>query len=218
MSAVALGLVLLAGFVAYAFVHCMPGEFAAAVGSIFGGIVGAGGAIAAVYLLINQQRAEDEIRISGAVTKEIIVFTKIIIESLKICRSIKAGRIVVQKKNANSLMTYAEPIIYKGVADRIGLYPHGQAVVEFYTRVILVQAALQVIVNGPDDDAEPVTAANAETIAKPLIIACQCAKIILNSHVPRYDADKQTAKAIVAQIEATLQSAKECFHAPECFP
>lgn len=211
-SAVALVILLvLAAFVVYASVYCTAGEFLAAIGSILGGIVGAGGAIAAVYFLIDQQRAEDKLRIGEAISKEVIVFTKIVIESLKICRFIKLGEIVVEKKNARSMMMHAEPVIYKGVADRIGLYPYGQAVVEFYTKVIQVQEALRVIVNGPAEDSEPVTSANADTIAKALIMACQFAKIIIVSHDPRSDLDKRTAESIAAQIEAALESAKPSF-------
>lgn len=201
----------LAAFVVYAFVYCTAGEFVAAIGSILGGLVGAGGAIAAVFFLIDRQRAEDQLRIGEAISKQVVVFTKIVIESLKICRLIALEKIVVEKKNACSMMMHAEPIIYKGVADRIGLYPYGQAVVEFYARVIQVQEALRVIVNGPAEDSEPVTSANVDTIAKALIMACQFAKIIIGSHVPRSDLEKRTAESIAAQIETALESAKSSF-------
>src|SRR5260221_8804782 len=82
--AIAIAIGLLSIFVC-SLIQARPGEVAAAIGSILGGIVGAGGAVIAVYLLISQQRNVDKNNISKAVLREVIECCKIIMESLDIC-------------------------------------------------------------------------------------------------------------------------------------
>jgi shikimate 5-dehydrogenase len=109
------------------------GEIVQALGSLLGGIVGAGGAVIAVYFLIAKQRREEAKRVTDAVRREIVEFTKMLIEALKICELIKSG-LTVSRKNSHSILINAEPIIYKAVADRISLLHHPQLVVSFYGR------------------------------------------------------------------------------------
>jgi hypothetical protein len=186
------------------------GEIAGAIGSVLGGIVGAGGAVAAVYLLIGKQRREDAARIRDAIYIEIIAFSKMATAALQICEHVQGGKIVIAKKNARSIMMHVDPIIYKAVADRIGLLPQPQGVVEFYMRVLEVQEGLRVIVQGPDDDNAPVPAANAETIAKSLITACKLARSII-LHVPGSSVDERISQITLTNIEAALESAKRHF-------
>lgn len=82
---------LLLSFVA-ALSHASGGEIAVAIGSIIGGIVGAGGAVGAVYLLIERQRRENMKNVSDAILREIIELTEMIIQSLKICENIKSQK------------------------------------------------------------------------------------------------------------------------------
>ena len=80
-----------------------------------------------------------------------------------------------------------DPIIYKAVADRIGLIPHPQGVVGFYMRMVEIQQAVQVIsVEVPGD--APVSAENAETLAGSLIVAGQLARSVI-SHGPSFGPD-----------------------------
>ncbi len=79
--AIAIGCLLLAIFVP-ALIQSHPGEVAAAIGSILGGIVGAGGAVGAVYLLINQQQRKEANNVSNAIRREITECSKIVINAL----------------------------------------------------------------------------------------------------------------------------------------
>ena len=81
LVALVLDCVLLWGFVS-ALIHSSPGEVAEAIGSVVGGIFGAGGAVGAVYFLIDRQRHEDANNVSDAIRREIIIFTEVVIEAL----------------------------------------------------------------------------------------------------------------------------------------
>src|SRR5690348_12787513 len=83
---------LLGGVVAfvYALVSSTAGEVAAAIGSILGGIVGAGGAVGAVYFLIAQERKEEATRVTTSIRSEIIEFSKIVTAALRTCEHIPA--------------------------------------------------------------------------------------------------------------------------------
>jgi hypothetical protein len=179
-------------------------------GSLIGGFVGAAGAVAAVYFLIRIQRSEDKTRIRDAIYIEIVAFIKMVIEALQICEHIQKAKLFIEKKKARSLMMHAEPIIYKAVADRIGLLPQPQGIVEFYMRVVEVQEGLRVIVEGPDDDAAIIPVENAETIAKSLVTACKLARIVI-LHAPKSSLDKQISKITLVQIDAALESAGRSF-------
>jgi len=159
-------------------------------GSFLGGIVGAVGAVGAVYLLTIRQRHEEANNVSNAIRREILELSKVAMEALRICECVKAGCLPIMRKEAYSIMIPSEPIVYRAVADRIGLLPYPQHVVQFYMRMVEIRQAIQIIVVGsPDDDSAPVPGAEAETLAKSLIIACQLAQAIL-SHVPRRSLDK----------------------------
>lgn len=107
-------------------------------------------------------------------------------------------------------MIGADPIIYKAVADRIGLLPQPQGIVEFYMRVVEVQESLRVIVAGPEDDDIPVSAENVEAIAKSLVTACNLAKIVI-SRAPASSVDERISQIILGNIDAALVKAKRHF-------
>src|ERR1700677_2551438 len=52
------------------------GERAAAFGAVIGGIVGAGGAVYAVYLTLARQRNEDTAKVRAAVRTEVTTYSK----------------------------------------------------------------------------------------------------------------------------------------------
>jgi hypothetical protein len=67
-----------------------------------------------------------------------------------------------------------DPIIYKAVANRIGLMPY--PVVQFYMRMVEIQTAIQIAAVGPGGENVAVPGGEAETIAKSVTIACQLAR------------------------------------------
>jgi hypothetical protein len=102
-----------------------------------------------------------------------------------------------------------EPIIYKAVADRIGLLPY--PVVQFYMRMLEIQNAVQIIVFGPGGENVPVPGEEAETMAKSVIIACRLARTII-SHAsgPRVD-EEEIARITLVHIDEALERAKQSF-------
>jgi hypothetical protein len=101
-----------------------------------------------------------------------------------------------------------EPIIYKAVADRIGLLPY--PVVQFYMRLVEIQNAVQIIVVGPDGEDAPVPGAEAQTLAKSVIIACRLARAII-SQGSSSGVDEEIARVTLVHIDEALESAKRSF-------
>jgi hypothetical protein len=176
------------------------------LGSLIGGFVGAGGAVGAVYLLVRQQRCEEATNVAHAVRREIIVLSEILISHLRILEAIKSGEITVTRDKLRSTIMNPDPIIYKAVADRIGLLPY--PVVQFYMRMLEIQNAVQVAGVGPGGGSVAVPGGEAETIAKPVIIACRLARAII-SHPsgPSVD-EEEIARIALVHIDEALERAK----------
>lgn len=112
------------------------GERAAAFGAVIGGIVGAGGAVYAVYLTLARQRNEDTAKVRAAVRTEVTTYSKYVIGALKTCQQIANGVIVVPMSDAPYITkSLVDPVVYPAVADRIGLLPRAQQTIEFYQRI-----------------------------------------------------------------------------------
>jgi hypothetical protein len=113
------------------------GEVAGALGSFIGGIVGAGGAVLAVFLALSAQRREETAKVSAAVRTEITTLAKYIIGAIEACHTIANGTRQVPVEHASYIVKNltSEPIVYSAVADRIGLLPHPHATTEFYLRL-----------------------------------------------------------------------------------
>ena len=203
LIALVMSCALLGGF-AVALTYSSAGEVAAAIGSIIGGIVGAGGAVGAVYFLINRQRHEEASNVSDAVQREIIEFTEMAIQSLRICEHIKSGTLPTMRKNAHTIMGNLDPVVYRAVA------PHPQLVVKFYTQLVEIQQSIQIIAVGPGDDVALVPEEEAETLAKSLVTACQLAQAII-SEAPDPSLDEQVPTIALQHIETALKSAKGMF-------
>ena len=67
------------------------GEVAGALGSFIGGIIGAGGAVLAVYLALSNQRREETAKVSVSVRTEVAALSKYVIGAIEICRTITNG-------------------------------------------------------------------------------------------------------------------------------
>jgi hypothetical protein len=206
---IGVGLFLLLCFVA-ALAQSKAGEIAAAMGSVIGGIVGASGAVGAVYLLINRQRHEDANNASDAIRREVIEMNELVIQSLKICEQIKLGNISMVRKDAPTIMERVDPIVYKAVADRIGLVPHPHLTVKFYMRLVEIQQSQRIIAVGPGGENAPIPIEEIKTLAKSFIIACRFAQAII-SHEYDEGADDRALPVFIEHIETALESAKRTF-------
>lgn len=175
-----------------------------------GGVIGAGGAVGAVYLLIHRQRCEEANNVSNAIRREIIVLSEILISHLRILKAIKSGKITMERNKLCSAISNPEPTIYKAVADRIGLLPY--PVVQFYMRMVEIQNAVQIAVVGPGDE---LPGGEAETIAKSVIIACRLARAII-SHAPGRSVDEEISRITLVHIDEALEKTKQSFPLKVC--
>jgi hypothetical protein len=128
--ALGFGVLLLAWFIT-AMLDSKAAEQAAALGAVFGGIVGG-----AVFLTLARQRREDPAKVRAALRTEITTYTKYVISALEICEHIATGMRSVPMANATYIAkNLVAPVIYPAVADRIALVARPQETIEFYMRV-----------------------------------------------------------------------------------
>lgn len=73
-------------FVAALMGAATDGEVAGALGSFVGGIIGAGGAVLAVYVALSSQRNEETAKVSAAVRTEVASLTTYVIGAIEICQ------------------------------------------------------------------------------------------------------------------------------------
>ncbi len=193
------------------------GEVAGALGAFVGGVIGAGGAVLAVYVALSNQRDEDTRKVSAAVRTEVASLVTYAIGAIEICQHIASGVRQMPRKDAGYIMRklFVEPVVYKAVADRIGLLPHPNATAQFYMRLSEAKAMVESLQMASVEQ-EHVSAENAATIADSLITALQLAHGILAS-----DGDPRMAEwvgqTMVRQIEECLQSARLSFPNAESF-
>jgi hypothetical protein len=113
----------------------------------FGGLIGAGGAVWAVYLTLGKQWKAETENVTSAVATEVTAFAKYVIGAVEICIDICKQVRAVPQTNATYIVRklFAPPTVYNAVADRIGLLPHPDATTQFYMRLEEVKAATSAI-------------------------------------------------------------------------
>jgi hypothetical protein len=127
--------------------HSKFGELAGALGSFIGGIVGAGGAVWAVFLTLSQQRRDETEKVAEAVRTEVTTLVKYAIGAVEICKQIKQGSVMVPRQDAHNIVKSLadNPVIYSAVADRVGLLRHPHATVEFYMRIAETKVMVEML-------------------------------------------------------------------------
>jgi hypothetical protein len=206
------------------------GEIANALGVILGGIIGAGGAVWAVFLTLDRQRKDEIAKVSDAVRTEITGYVKYVMGAVEICRQITNGIVNIPIQDARYIAKnfWSDPVVYPAVADRIGLLSHPHATTEFYMRLSEVKnmlEALRIRTSPPSATyvtapAQFVTPAFAATIADSLITALQLARpIVANEGDPATRSQLSTlVQGVVAgQIDECLKSAQADFPNSEAF-
>jgi len=216
---IALFSVLLSGFIA-ALLGSKSGEIVGALGSVVGGAIGAVGAAAAVYIMLDRQRAEETEKVSSAVLSEVAQLCKFPIGQLGVCEMIQSGKFSFPKADLPTLMGTPDPIIYPAVADRIRRLPRPTLVVTFYTSLMETRGVVAVIAHSPPVD-EPITAGHIQGLADILIHLCQLAKMILSSAAPAPDREAalvagQRAHMLKA-LDEQLAAAKQAFPNADSF-
>ena len=112
-----------------------------------GGLIGAAGAVWAVYLTLGKQRKEETKKVSSAVATEVAALVKYVIGAVEICIEIAKGARRVPQTDAGYIVrkVLAKPTVYNAVADRVGLLPHPDATTQFYFRIEEVKAAASAV-------------------------------------------------------------------------
>jgi hypothetical protein len=169
--------------------HSKSGELAGALGSLIGGMVGAGGAVWAVFLALSQQRREETAKVAEAVRTEITTLVKYAIGAVEICKRIKTGVIKVPRQGAHYIVKNfgGDPFIYPAVANRVGLLRHPHATAEFYMRIQEAKTMVEMLrtktdVPGIMYTASPVEFVSSEfagSVADSLLTALQLARPIV---------------------------------------
>lgn len=188
------GVALLVGFV-LALAASKAGEVAGALGSVIGGIVGAGGAVWAVFLMLLRQRKEEMAKVTEAVTIEVIGYAKYVVGALNTCRRISSGAVKMPRQDVGSIVEslVADPVIYPAIADTVGLLPHPNSTTEFYMRLSEAKSMVEVLrtktnpqgITYVSPPVEYVTPEFAALLADSLITALQLARVIIADGSPR---------------------------------
>jgi hypothetical protein len=210
--------------------HSKSGELAAALGSLIGGIVGAGGAVWAVFLALSRQRREETEKIAEAVRTEVTTLVKYAIGAVGICEQIKKGIIKLPRQDAHYIVKNfaGDPIIYPAVADRVGLLRHPHATAEFYMRISEAKVMVEMLRTKTDGPGIMYTAAPVDfvspqfagSVADSLLTALQLARSIVADEemaVGKLQFTAWVQSVVVAQIDDCLASAKETFPDAESF-
>ncbi|MDR3514711.1 MAG: hypothetical protein P4M00_02765 [Azospirillaceae bacterium] len=206
------------------------GAFAGALGSVVGGLAGAGGAVWAVYLALSRQREEDISKVASAVRVEVLHMAKYAIGGIEVCIAIANKTVTIPRSDAGGIgLNFAvEPIVYRAVADRVGLLPHPEATVGFYMRLAEAKAAVDILakpqpVSQTTNQWVPpqmVTPENAMSIVECLATALRHAHTILaDDGYPdhREQLSTMARQEIVRQIAGSLDAAKVVFPNAESF-
>lgn len=203
--------------------HVDAGQVSSALGSLIGGIVGAGSAVWALHFTISRDRNEETSKVGAAVSAEVAAFARYIIGAVQLCEDIVKGTVKIQSRDAADIAKnfWGGPSVYPAVANKIALLPHPRATIEFYVRMaeakgMLEERAKNHPVAGPGGEITPdyVTPDVAANVADRLIIALRVARRILvnegagetEPHVTDW-----VQASVVEQIDACLQAAKESF-------
>lgn len=192
-----------------------------------GGLIGAAGAVWAVYLTLGKQRKEETKKVSSAVATEVAALVKYVIGAVEICIEIAKGARRVPQTDAGYIVrkVLPKPTVYNAVADRVGLLPHPDATTQFYFRIEEVKAAASAVETAakfqwtPGIGGSPplMTRDLVLPIADILITALQLARPILCDTKSGPQSEQRVREITVIQIDECLATAKQAFPDAELF-
>jgi hypothetical protein len=204
-----------------------PGEIAGALGSFIGGLIGAGAAVGAVFVLIWRQTKDEAEKVSEAVKIEITTLAKYVIGATEICQKIKLGEVQIPRQDAHYIVkNFAnDPVIYPAVADRIGLLSHPQATTEFYMRLVEARVMVEMLqkkttpqgIMHTSPSPDYVTADFAGSVADSLLTALQLARPIIANEPEAPHLMLSVGQVVTRQLDECLRSAKRSFPDAESF-
>jgi hypothetical protein len=154
------------------------GEALGAFGSILGGIIGALGSAAAVFIMLRRQRIDEIDKVSAAILREVAELCKSPIGQLTACAKIAQGETTVPVSELRQLFHMPEPIVFPAVAGLIGRLPSPTLVVTFYMQ-LRETAGLLAVLEGSARPGEAATKIHVQGLADLAISQCQLARFIL---------------------------------------
>jgi hypothetical protein len=195
------------------------GEVAGALGGFIGGMVGAGGAVLAVYLTLSRQRREETSNVTSAVQTEVASLVKYINGAIEVCADVKKGTRQIPRADAVYIVKnlVVDPVVYPAIADRVGLLPHPQATAAFYMRISEAKATAEVFAKATGTPETHVTPDLARTVTDILVTALQLADPIVAGVPPHADLAAGVQVDILAQIQQGLSAARAAFPEAESF-
>lgn len=130
------GIAILLSFIVL-FTDASSGEKLAALAAIGGGLIGAAGTAAAVYLTLKGQRRDDVEKVEEALQVEVAEFARLAVEYLKLSQAIEdqVDQVQIPMRDLPVLMYMPEPTIYSATADRISRLEYGSLLVAFHMRI-----------------------------------------------------------------------------------
>jgi hypothetical protein len=188
------------------------GEVAGALGGFIGGIVGAGGAIWAVFLTLGRQRQEEAANVASAVQTEVTSLVKYINGAIEVCADVKRG-LRIPRADAVYIVKnlVVDPVVYPAIADRVGLLPHPQATAAFYMRISEAKATAEVFAKATGTPETYVTPDLARTVVDVLVTALELANPIVAGVRPDRGLAVGIQVSILTQIQEGLQVARAAF-------
>jgi len=124
---------------------CVPiGERLDPIAAVAGGLIGAFGAAAAVYLTLAGQRQDDAEKVEAALRAEVAEFCRLALGLLRVSQKIEAGTVKIPMQDLPPLMTLPEAVVYRATADRISRLEYGPLLVTFHARISEAAAAAQI--------------------------------------------------------------------------
>lgn len=108
----------------------------AAAGAIVGGLIGAGGAVAAVYLMLSSQRKDEAKKVEASLRTEVCEFARLAKGPLDILvQQVLPGLRPLAAQHVQAFTELPEPVVFKATADRISRLSYGPLLVTFYVRI-----------------------------------------------------------------------------------
>lgn len=179
-------------------------------------MITAGGAAFAVYLAIRGQRSEDQMRIRGAVLREVIEFSRLILGHLETYDSIGLGRMELPGPKLIGAIVVPAPTIYPAIADRIGLLPSPQIVVAFYCRIAeIVTVMVPAIANHPDCQERALVRNDVSRLVEASFIVLELGRRIIEFAQSIIQLDEDIRQSVRSDIEVVCTRVSETFPTPD---
>lgn len=207
---------LLIKFTQLFFADHAPADRLAATGAILGGFIGAGGAVAAVYVMLNSQRKDEAEKVEASLRAEVVEFARLATGTLELLTQfVSNDGPALPVHDVQTLVALPEPMVFAAVADRIARLPYGALLVTLHARIAEAKHIANVYrLSLPKDFADgsipyPLTSQQLNTYTTAWFDICTIARMILraDSNAPQLIEAGRTET--LRGLDAILETAKK---------